>query len=90
MVNVYVSDVAATPELAKKYYNSARKVSDAKTEIAGLGDEASIDGLNQIFIRKGLLNVKVHVNGDARDRVLWDDATRRVNALARLVSQKLP
>jgi hypothetical protein len=90
MVDLNVLDMAATPELAKRYYGSARKVSDAKTEIAGLGDEASIDVTNQIFIRKGLLNVKVHVNGDARDRVLWDDATRRVNALAKLVAARLP
>jgi hypothetical protein len=84
-VNLNVSNMAATGELSKKYYDSARKVSDAKTEIAGLGDEASIDVLNQIFIRKGLLTVKVQVSGGGRDRVLYDDATRRVNALAKRV-----
>jgi hypothetical protein len=88
LVNLHVMDMAATPELAKKYYKIAR--SGAKAEIAGLGDEACIDETNQIFVRKGLLNVKLQVNGDARDRVLWDDAAQRVNALAKLVAARLP
>ena len=89
-VNLMVSNVASTPELSKRYYEAARKVSDAKTEIAGLGDEACIDVLNEIYIRKGLLTVKVQVGGGDRDRVLHDDATRRVNELAKLVAEKLP
>jgi hypothetical protein len=89
-VNLNVSNVAATPELSKKYYESARKVGEAKTEVAGLGDEASISAMNAIYIRKGLLTVEVRVGGGERDRVLYDDATRRVNELAKRVAAKLP
>jgi hypothetical protein len=89
-VNLVVSNMASTPELSKTYYEAARKVGDAKTEIAGLGDEASLGVLNDIYIRKGLLTVRVHVSGGDRDRALYDDATRRVNALAKLVAEKLP
>ena len=89
-VNLNISNMAATPELSKKFYEVARKVGDAKTEIAGLGDEASISVMNAIYIRKGLLVVEVRVGGDARDRALYDDATRRVNELAKLVAAKLP
>jgi hypothetical protein len=89
-VNLIVSNMAATPELSKKFYESARKVGDAKTEIAGLGDEASVSVMNAIYIRKGLLTVEVRVGGGDRDPALHDDATRRVNALAKLVAEKLP
>jgi hypothetical protein len=54
-VNLNVSNMAATPELSKKFYEAARKVGDAKIEIAGLGDEASISVMNAIYVRKGLL-----------------------------------
>jgi hypothetical protein len=87
-VHLNISNMAATPELSKKYYEAARKVGDAKTEVAGLGDEASISVMNAIYIRKRLLTVEVRV-GD-RDWVLHDDATRRVNELAKLVAAKLP
>jgi hypothetical protein len=89
-VNLNVSNMAATPELSKKFYEVARKVGDAKTEIAGLGDEASLSVMNAIYIRKGLLTVEVRVGGEGRDRALHDDATRRVNELAKLVAAKLP
>jgi hypothetical protein len=89
-VNLIVSNMAATPELSKKFYEAARKVGDAKTEIAGLGDEASVSVMNAIYIRKGHLTVEVRVGGGDRDRALHDDATRRVNALAKLVAEKLP
>jgi hypothetical protein len=89
-VNLNVSNMAATPEHAKKYYEAARKVGDAKTEIVGLGDEASISVMNAIYIRKGLLTVEIRVGGGDRDRALHDDATRRVNDLAKLVAGKLP
>jgi len=89
-VNLNISNMAATPELSKKFYEAARKVGDAKTEIAGLGDEASISVMNAIYIRKGLLVVEVRVGGDARDRALYDDATRRVNELAKRVAARLP
>ena len=89
-VNLNVSNVAATPELSKKFYEVARKVGEAKTEVAGLGDEASLSAMNAIYIRKGLLTVEVRVGGGSRDRALYDDATRRVNELAKLVAAKLP
>ena len=82
--------MAATPELAKRNYDIARKVGDAKTDVAGLGDAAAITPLNTIYIRKGLLTVELRVGGDTRDRALYDDATRRVNELAKLVAAKLP
>jgi hypothetical protein len=88
MVNLNVLEMPATSKLPKKHYNGAR--TSAKAEIAGLGDKACIDETNQIFIRKRLLNIKVHADGDARDRILWNDATRRVNARPKLAAQKLP
>jgi hypothetical protein len=89
-VNLNVSNVAATPGLSKKFYEVARKVGDAKTEIAGLGDEASISVMNAIYIRKGLLTVEIRVGGGDRDRAVHDDAARRVNELAKMVAAKLP
>ena len=89
-VNLNITNMAATPELSKKFYEVARKVGDAKTEIAGLGDEASLSARNAIYIRKGLLTVEIRVGGGDRDRALYDDATRRVNELAKLVAAKLP
>ncbi len=85
-----VVNLASTLEFSKKYYDIARKVGDAKTEIAGLGDEASINVMNQIYIRKGLLTVEIRVGGGERDKTLYDDATRRVNELAKIVTAKLP
>jgi hypothetical protein len=89
-VQMNVTNMAATEELAKRNYAIARKVGDAKTDVAGIGDEASIAPLNAIYIRKGLLTVELRVGGDSRDRALYDDATRRVNELAKRVSAKLP
>jgi hypothetical protein len=88
-VTLIVSNVAATPELSKKYYQVVRKVGEARTELSGLGDEASINIMNQVYIRKGLLVVEVRVGGGDRDQAIHDDATRRVNELAKLVSAKL-
>jgi hypothetical protein len=89
-IQVRVLDMAATPEFARKHYAVARKVGDAKTDVSGLGDEASINVMNAIYIRKGLLNVELRVGGDGRDKVLYDDATRRVNELAKKVAARLP
>jgi hypothetical protein len=83
-----VSDVAATVERAKKNYQVTRH--DAKADVAGLGDEASISPVNAIYIRKGLITIEVGVRGEDRDRALYDDATRRVNELAKRVAAKLP
>jgi hypothetical protein len=57
--------------------------------VEGLGDEASFSASNVIYIRKGLLMIQVGVGGGERDRAIHDDATRRVNALAKLVARKL-
>lgn len=89
-VNLNVSNVAATPELSKKFYDIARKVGDAKTEVSGIGDEASISIMNAIYIRKGLMTIEVRVSGGDRDRVIHDDATRRVNEIAKRVAARLP
>jgi hypothetical protein len=88
-VTLIVANVAATEELSKKYYQAARKVLDASTDVDGLGDEASFSASNVIYIRKGLLTIEVRVGGGDRDRAVHDDATRRVNAIAKLVARKL-
>ena len=85
-----ISDMAANDELSKKFYQISRKTGDASTDVPGLGDEASISIMNSIYIRKGRLVIEVRVTGGERDRDLHDDATRRVNALAKLASAKLP
>jgi hypothetical protein len=89
-VNLNVSNVAATPELSKKFYDIARKVGDAKTDVPGIGDEASISIMNAIYIRKGLMTIEVRVSGGDRDRAIHDDATRRVNEIAKRVAARLP
>jgi hypothetical protein len=88
-VTLIVANVAATEELSKRYYQAARKVLDASNEVEGLGDEASFSASNVIYIRKGLLTIQVRVGGGDRDRAIHDDATRRVNELAKLVARKL-
>jgi hypothetical protein len=89
-VALNVTNMAATPELSKKYYQVARKVGDAKTELAGLGDEASMSIMNAIYIRKGLLTIEVRVGGGARDRAIHDDATRRVQEIAKRAAANMP
>jgi hypothetical protein len=88
-VTLIVANVAANVDLSKRYYAAARKVLDASTDVEGLGDEASFSASNVIYIRKGILVISVAVGGGDRDRVVHDDATRRVNALAKLVARKL-
>jgi hypothetical protein len=83
-----VWDVATTIDFAKKYYKIALTKEDMP--VPGLGDEASIDKMNRIYIRKGVLTISVRVGGGDRDRVLYDDARRRANELAKLVAAKLP
>ena len=67
-IDVNIQDVAASVDFAKKHYEIALKVSDADTVVSGLGDEASIDIMNSIYIRKGVLTVAVHVGGGERDQ----------------------
>ena len=87
--SLIIDNMAANDELSKKFYQIARKTSDADTDVPGLGDEAGISKMNSVVIRKGRLVVEVRVSGGDRDRQLYDDATRRVNALAKLVAAKL-
>jgi hypothetical protein len=89
-IKLSVSNVAANADFAKKHYEISRKVGDAKAEVAGVGDEASISPLNTVYIRKGVLTVELRVAGDMRDRALYDDAARRAGELAKRVSVKLP
>jgi hypothetical protein len=85
-----VSNVATTVDSSRNHYASSQKVGDADTPVAGLGDEASISIMNQIYIRKGVLNVSVRVGGGERDQTLHADARRRVIELAKLVAAQLP
>jgi hypothetical protein len=82
-----VWDVATTIDFAKKYYKIA---ADKDNPVPGLGDEASIDKMNRIYIRKDVLTISVYVGGNSRDQELYDDARRRANELAKLVAAKLP
>lgn len=85
-----VNDMAASPDFAKKYYASSLKGANAATPVDGLGDEASIDIMNRIYIRKGVLNVAVRVGGGENDQALHADARRRVNELAKVIAARLP
>jgi hypothetical protein len=89
-IDMIVQDVATSVDFAKKHYQIALKVGDADTPIPGLGDEASIDIMNRIYVRKGILTIAVHVGGGERDQALHADARRRVNEVAKLVAAKLP
>jgi hypothetical protein len=89
-IDMNVQDVATSLDFAKKHYQIALKVGDADTAVPGLGDEASIDIMNRVYIRKGMLTVAVHVGGGERDQALHADARRRVNEIAKVVAAKLP
>jgi hypothetical protein len=86
--SLIISNMAVNNDLSKRFYQIARKSGDAATDVPGIGDEASISIMNAIYIRKGRLVVELRVSGD-RDRDLHDDATRRVNELAKMVSAKM-
>jgi hypothetical protein len=89
-IDISVQNVATTVDFAKKHYEVALKVGDADTAVPGVGDEASIDIMNRIYIRKGVLTVAVRVGGGERDQALHADARKRVNEIAKLVAAKLP
>jgi hypothetical protein len=89
-IDMNIEDVATSVDFAKKHYGIALKVGDADTVVDGLGDEAGIDIMNRIHIRKGVLTIAVHVGGGERDQALHADARRRVNEIAKLVAAKLP
>jgi len=89
-IDLKVKDVATSVDFAKQSYGDASRVAHADTVVSGVGDEASIDIINNIYIRKGVLTVAVHVSGGERDQALYADARRRVNEIAKLVVAKLP
>jgi hypothetical protein len=89
-IEMSVQNVATTVDASKGYYAIALKVGGADTPVVGLGDEASIDIMNRIYIRKGVLTVAVRVGGGERDQALHDDAKRRVLEIAKLIAAKLP
>jgi hypothetical protein len=88
-IGLRISDVSTTLESSKKYFNIAGKVGDGDTPVTGVGDEATMSIMNQIYIRKGVLNISVRVGGGERDKALHADARRRALELAKLVSAKL-
>ncbi|WID97427.1 hypothetical protein QO058_03925 [Bosea vestrisii] len=88
-IQVSVRNVAATEDLSKRWFQSAIKVSEAKTPVEGLGDEAALDIMNRIHIRKALTTVDVRVSGGERDQVLHDQAKARVGELAKIVAARL-
>lgn len=89
-VQMSVRNLASTPAFSQRYFEVSRKVGEPKTPVAGLGDEAFIDILNRLQIRKGLLSVEVRVGGGERDAALHAVARERVHALAARVAAKLP
>ncbi|MFC5392820.1 hypothetical protein [Bosea vestrisii] len=88
-IHVSVRNVAATEELSKRWFQSAIKVSEARTPVADLGDEAALDIMNRIHIRQGLTTVEVRVSGGERDQALHDQAKARVGKLAKIVAARL-
>jgi hypothetical protein len=89
-IEMIVSNVASTVDHSKSRYASAQKVGSADTPVVGLGDEASLSIMNQIYIRRGVLNVSLRVGGGDRDQALHADARRRALELAKIVAAKLP
>lgn len=89
-IGVRVVDVSLTPEAAKKSFDIAQKVGGTDTPLSGLGDEASLSIMNEIYLRKGAITVAVRVGGGQRDKTLHEDARKRVLALAKVVAAKLP
>jgi hypothetical protein len=89
-IRVRVVEVSLTPEAAKKYFAIAGKVGNGDTPVPGLGDEATMSIMNEINIRKGLINVSVRVGGDQRNKALHEDARKRALELAKIVVARLP
>lgn len=85
-VRFTIFDMATSVDFAKGYY----RIGHGNMPLAGLGDDASIDDTNHIYIRKGVLNVVVYVGGDVRDRARFEDSRKRLNAIAKLVAAHLP
>ena len=88
-IQVSVRNVAANEDLSKRWFQSAIKVSEAKTPVEGLGDEAALDIMNRIHVRKGLTTVEIRVSGGDRDQALHAEAKARVGELAKIVAARL-
>ena len=89
-IGIRVVDVSLTPEAAKKSFGTAQKIGGTDTPVPGLGDEASLSIMNEIYMRKGVLTISVRVGGGQRDQALHADARKRALALAKMVAAKLP
>ncbi len=87
---VAVKNVAATPELSKKFYDVSTRVLGPLSPVDGLGDEAGVDNYNRVSVRKGLIAIEVKVTGGERDQALYADARRRAVDLARIAAARLP
>lgn len=85
-IRLTIFDMALSVDLANRYY----RMSHGNQPLPGLGDEASIDDTNHIYIRKGVLNVTLYVGGDVRDRARFEDSRKRLSAIARRVAAHLP
>lgn len=94
-VELKIEHVARTVEDAKHYFASTAGVgqSDAiitglnsDPDVAGLGDEARLGILNVLHIRKGLLTLRISVNGYKA----FEENRGRVVALANKVVPRLP
>lgn len=90
IAQVALKNVAATPELSKRFYDVSAKVVGPLSPLAGLGEEAGIDALNRITVRKGLYAIEVKVTGGERDRTLHAEARERALELARIAAGRLP
>jgi hypothetical protein len=85
-----IIDVGVIQEAAMTSFLVARTIGGKNTPVAGLGDEASISDVNEVYLRKGLLTVAVRVSGAPPEGALHDEARRRVLELAKRVAARLP
>ena len=89
-IAVRVNEVSSTLEGAKRYFSITGKLGPNDSALPGFGDEATLSIMNEINIRKGLINVSVRVGGGQRDKALHEDARKRALALAKVVVGRLP
>lgn len=90
IAQVSIKNVAAGLALSRRFYEVSQKVVGPLTPLEGLGDEAGIDALNRIAIRKGLVSIEVKVTGGERDAALHAEARERAIELARIAVRRLP
>lgn len=87
---VAIKNVAATPELSKEFYKVTERVVGPLDPLADLGDEAGIDKLNRITIRKGIFAIEVKVTGGERDQALHAEAKDKALMLSKIAVKRLP